>query len=126
MTLVNARAPAAGRRLIEVTIDASAERAVAATRGPDGGFAAIEIEKELHGVHRRVAGTITDNLFASARRADLPVPVIMALIRLYKLGMSTFSATSNAGISSRSSTSASTTLTARRSRKARLPSPRSR
>ena len=83
VTLVNAEGAGGRPRLIEVTIDASAERAVAATRGPDGGFAAIEIEKELRGVHRRVAGTITDNLFASARRADLPVPVIMALIRLY-------------------------------------------
>ena len=72
-----------GPRLLEVTIEASAERAVAAARGEDGSFAAIEIEIELRGVSRHIAGVITDNLFASARRADLPVPVIMALIRLY-------------------------------------------
>jgi murein DD-endopeptidase MepM/ murein hydrolase activator NlpD len=72
-----------GARLIGVTIDAGAERSVAAIRGEDGRFAAIEIEKELRGVYRRITGEITDNLFTSARRADLPVPVIMALIRLY-------------------------------------------
>ncbi len=70
-------------RLLEVTVEASAERSVAARRGEDGSFAAIEIERELRGVDRRIAGVITDNLFTSGRRADLPVPVIMALIRLY-------------------------------------------
>ena len=83
VTLLNPELAGDGPHLLEVTVEASAERAVAATRGEDGRFAAIEIERELRSVSRRIAGVITDNLFASARRADLPVPVIMALIRLY-------------------------------------------
>ena len=70
-------------RLLGVTVEDSVERAVAARRGEDGRFAAVEIERVLRGVDRRIAGVITDNLFTSARRADLPVAVIMALIRLY-------------------------------------------
>ncbi len=83
ITLAKPEVGDSGLRLLEVTIEASAERSVAARRGEDGSFTAIEIERELRGVDRRIAGVITDNLFTSGRRADLPVPVIMRLIRLY-------------------------------------------
>ncbi len=83
VTLASAGDDSDPPRLLQVIVEASAERAVAATRGEGDRFAATDIERVLRGVDRRIAGVITDNLFTSARRADLPVPVIMALIRLY-------------------------------------------
>ena len=83
VTLANPELAEDGPSLVAVTVEASVERAVSARRGEDGRFAALEIERVLRGVDRRIAGVITDNLFTSARRADLPVAVIMALIRLY-------------------------------------------
>ena len=70
-------------RLVDVSLDASADRAVVARLGEDGGFRAEAVEKPLERIAQAAAGIIQDSLFLAAKRAGLPAPVTIELIRLY-------------------------------------------
>ncbi len=69
--------------LAALTINVDVDRIVVAERDAKGNFNARIVEKELRREYRRVAGAIEGSLFVAAQDAGLPVPLIMALIRIY-------------------------------------------
>lgn len=67
--------------VLEITVDV--DRIVVAERDATGKFRAKIVEKELRHEYGRVAGTIEGSLFVAAQNAELPIPLIMDLIRIY-------------------------------------------
>ena len=66
-----------------LTIAVGVDRTVVAERDATGKFRAKIVEKDLRHEYARVAGTIEGSLFVAAQDADLPIPLIMDLIRIY-------------------------------------------
>ncbi|WP_439815152.1 peptidoglycan DD-metalloendopeptidase family protein [Zavarzinia sp. CC-PAN008] len=75
--------PAAQPVLLAVAYMTDVDRTVRVTRGADGAFTAGTEQVALTSRPSRVGGTIEDSLFAAARSAGLPAPVLAELIRIY-------------------------------------------
>ncbi len=71
-----------GDRLMSVHIATDVNREIAALR-QNKGFVFDEIIEELDKGYMRAAGPINDSLFLSARRAGVPIGVLMELIRIF-------------------------------------------
>ncbi len=69
-------------RLISIHIATDVNRQIAALRR-DKGFVFDEIVEELDKGYMRAGGPIKDSLFLSARRAGVPIGVLMELIRIF-------------------------------------------
>jgi murein DD-endopeptidase MepM/ murein hydrolase activator NlpD len=83
ITLVFRAAQADGPELLDkVDLAADVDRRVEVRRGIEG-FVAAEIEQPLDAVAQRAVGHIEDSLYLAARRAEVPDPVLVELIRLY-------------------------------------------
>ncbi len=73
----------AAPELIGVGVAASDERQLLARRGDDGKFAPEELRREFERRIVRSSGTIKYSLYLAARRAKLPVNVLMEMIRIF-------------------------------------------
>ena len=85
---VNVRLTAAPDAKKLTTLDAltmavDIDRIVVAERDATGKFQAKIIEKDLRHEYGRIVGTIEGSLFVAAQKAELPIPLIMELIRIY-------------------------------------------
>ena len=85
---VNVRLTAAPDARKLTTLDAltmavDIDRIVVAERDATGKFQAKIVEKDLRHEYGRVVGTIEGSLFVAAQNAELPIPLIMELIRIY-------------------------------------------
>ena len=69
--------------LREVAIDVEPGVRVVASRQPAGAFSAVEQVAELRPALARKGGVISDSLFLSARRAGVPVGVLVDTIRVF-------------------------------------------
>lgn len=78
----NNGAPKSKAELLYIQINADVDRDVIAQRNEDG-FTSREILRELNKVHMRSTGTINDSLYLSARRSDMPVAILMEMIRIF-------------------------------------------
>ena len=70
-------------RLEAVTMSVSYDRDVAVRRAGDDGFVADQIEKELTREAVRAGGVIQSSLLEAGIAADVPMPVMIELIRAY-------------------------------------------
>jgi murein DD-endopeptidase MepM/ murein hydrolase activator NlpD len=68
--------------LLYVQINADVDRDVITER-EDNGFVSREILREMKKVHKRSVGTINDSLYLSARRSDMPIGILMEMIRIF-------------------------------------------
>ena len=69
--------------LDSLSIVVDIDRVIVAERDPTGQFQARIVQKDLSHEYRRTTGTIEGSLFVAAQAAELPVPLIMELIRIY-------------------------------------------
>ncbi|GAB4223799.1 MAG: hypothetical protein Kow0062_24570 [Acidobacteriota bacterium] len=83
LTLEFADGPAdrGAHALVRVVLRPDVRREIVVRPAGDGRFAASVEQRPLARVIRRADGEIEDSLFASARRAGIPAPVIAAVIR---------------------------------------------
>ena len=79
VTTATAKSPA---EMLSLQIKVDVERDVVAERGQDG-FVSREILHELKMSRARATGTINDSLYLSARRSNMPVAVLMEMIRIF-------------------------------------------
>ncbi len=72
-----------GAELLRVALDTSVERQVLARRRDDGSFAPGQLIRDFRRSLVRASGDIDDSLYLAARRAALPVGVLMETIRIF-------------------------------------------
>ncbi len=73
----------AGPRFHGLRLDAAVDREVSVIDDGNGGFAASETLRPLTGERAHAAGRIDSSLFVSAEAAGVPVPLVVAMIRLF-------------------------------------------
>jgi len=77
-----ARNPGLGR-FTGLTIEPDYNTAIVVTRNAKGRFTASKVKKTINRVLTRAEGTIKSSLYVSGRRAGIPNPVLVELIRAY-------------------------------------------
>lgn len=85
VTVIFERAPAdePPGDFVGFTVAPNVLREVKVARASEGGFTAIESEKELTFRPARASGTIDSSLFVNGEKAGVPVQVLLQLIRAY-------------------------------------------
>ncbi len=77
-----------GRRpLAAVAFDVSGESRLQVASTGNGSFSAAVVAKQVHAIHRRVEGTISNSLYNAAIDSGLSDPVLMELIRLFSFSV---------------------------------------
>ncbi|MFP6747232.1 MAG: peptidoglycan DD-metalloendopeptidase family protein [Alphaproteobacteria bacterium] len=74
---------AARPALIQLAFAPSVEREIQVSLNDGGRFISKTIDKPLEMRPRRVEGAIDDSLYLAAKRAGMPAPIIVELIRIY-------------------------------------------
>lgn len=79
----NSQLGASGLALVGLSLQPSVERDLQVTRGNDGGFTALQIDRPL--LHKTVAldGHIDSSLFEAAEQAGMPFSIMTQLIRAF-------------------------------------------
>jgi murein DD-endopeptidase MepM/ murein hydrolase activator NlpD len=72
-----------GGRLLALNLQSSVERDLRVTRGPGDKFVAESIDRPLRRLAVSADGTIENNLSSAGRRAGLPMPILVELIRIF-------------------------------------------
>ena len=70
-------------QLTALTLHPSVEEALEVRRDKAGKFVAKRIIHPLRAKQHRAAGTITESLFLTAKRTNLPTPVLLQLVQLF-------------------------------------------